>query len=343
MSNTEKAEQQEISVEEKAAQIGKDIGVPEEQIPEYEIKVEEEEKKKADAAKTDASGNDDEGEEDDRLGKRRGETSGDKSDYKSLSNREKRQLRKKRLAQKFDAKDQLIRQQQEQINALANRLNDVDGKLSNFDRSQLEAALRDSQAAYAASEREYAEAFNAGDAQKATLSMRKMYETQKRVEQFQAIAARQQAAPRQQQEQVDANVSLKAQQWAAQNGWYRTDGSDEDSAIAQTVAARLVGEGFDPKTDDYWEELDDRLAQRGIGDGGYDREEPVVEQPKERVAKRRSSPPVGGTTGRGDLGGKQTVTLPTDFINNMKASGIWDDPVKKHRAIQNYMRIQSGG
>ena len=333
----------ELSVEDKAEQIGKDIGVKDEPIPDYDIQP-------IDETPKEQAVDDD---EDKRLGKEREPAEG-KKNFKEMSNREKRALRKKRLSEKFDQKDAIIRQQQEQMNALAARLNEVDGKLTGYDKAQLDAALRDTQNVFAQSEKSYMDAFNSGDAAKATQAMRSMYDAQKRVETLQAVAARQQLQlprqPQQAQNQVDSVTMSKAQAWAAENKWYKADGADEDSAIAQTLAERLVAEGFDPKTDDYWEEFDDRLGQRGVGShDDEDEQQSQSEQLRqEPVAPKRRSPPVSSGSNRGDIsGGKVAITLPTALIQQMKESGAWDDPARKHKIIKDYQRIraeeQSGG
>ena len=341
MSNTDKSQTQELSTEEKAAQIGKDIGVKEE-IPEYDIKAEDEQQEEQTI--------EDDG--DKRLGKTRDEQLGGK-DHKELSNREKRQLRKKRLAAKFDAKDAIINQLQEQLNATVSRLNEVDGKLTGYDKSQLDNALRDTNGFLIQAQKDYTDAFNAGDAAKSAQAMERMYEAKERIKALNGIAARQQQ-PRQQiqqqpQQGVNPAVINKANSWAAENPWYKADGSDEDSELTQKIAERLIKEGFDATTDDYWEELNDRLESRGIGkrdDADYvdQQDQTQSEQLKQdtKPVQRRRSPPVNGGGNRGDLGGgRKTVTLPTALINHMKEIGAWDDPVRKHRMIKDYQRIKA--
>jgi hypothetical protein len=110
-----------------------------------------------------------------------------------------------------------------------------------------------------------------------------------------------------------------------------------------------VRDGFDPQSDDYWDELDDRLSTKGIGDAqddDYDDQQSQSQSQRERQTVRekpqRRSPPVGGGNGRGDLGaGKTAVTLPTVFINALKEAGIWDDQKRRSRAIQEHLRIKA--
>lgn len=319
-------DEKELTTEEKAALIGgKDVEAkePEEQIPDYDI--------------TEDTGEEKEPEDDDkRLGKPK-----DGVDHKQLSNREKRQLRKKRLAEKFDAKDNLIRQQAQQINELASRLNDVDGKLSQVDQDSLVRAWNETQAVFQSAEQEHAAAFSTGDGAKATLAMRKMYEAQKRLDELQAINTRNQSLQGQprQQPKADAVVVNRAKEWASKNPWFNEGG--EDKVIADAIATKLVADGYDPKTDDYWDELDDRLAQRGIGE--VDDEEEQSQSQRERQEEdakpvKRRSPPVNGGGGRGDLGaGKTSITLPTAYIKTLKDNGYWEDKPTRDRMIKRYL------
>lgn len=332
----------ELTSEEKAALIGKDDkanghdkdvdnGEP---VPDYEVTEEGDE----------ALPKEEEG--DKRLGKSR-----EDRDRAHLSNREKRQLRKKRIAEKFDAKDALIKQQQEQLNALAGRLNEVDGRLSQVDHQTLVQTYNESVAAFQEAERKHKEAFSSGDGEKATVAMREMYTAQRRIDECEAINARNQQQPQRQQQapQKDMVVVTKAKEWSANNPWFKAIGApgrDEDSAITDAVAKRLVEEGFDARTDDYWDELSDRLAARGIGDDDQQDQSQSQRERQEtpKAPERRKSPPVGGGNGRGDIApGKVAVSLPTKFIDALKEAGIWQDKVRRNRAILNHQRIVAEG
>ena len=73
----------------------------------------------------------------------------------------------------------------------------------------------------------------------------------------------------------------KAQQWASKNPWF---GEDQGLTFAAFGLHReLMEEGFDGKTDDYYTELDTRLAKYGINSDNGDREQ-VSDSPVQRVA-----------------------------------------------------------
>ena len=114
----EKEDTEDQTTEDKAVEIGKKVDAvvtdKEEPIPDYEITEDGAKDEKVDL-KSDKKDDD----EDERIGKSRDDK--EKEDHRKLSNREKRHLKKKRVAEKFDAKDALIRQQQEQLNTMAAR------------------------------------------------------------------------------------------------------------------------------------------------------------------------------------------------------------------------------
>lgn len=319
-------DKEDQTIEDKAEDIGRKVEAEkkdEEVIPDYDVKELDVEKESADA------------DEDERIAKGKDGSEHERGDRKQLSNREKRQMRKKRISEKFDAKDAIIRQQQEQLNSLAGRLNDVDGRLSTYDHSQLQKAYDESIAAFRSAEAKHSEAFSTGDGAKATLAMREMYVAQKRIDDLEAINARQQNTQRQpvRAPQADVAVVSKATSWADRNPWFKPGATDDDSAIADTIASKLVKEGYDPKSDDYWDELDERLETKGVGQ----RDEEQEEERRPNKQQRRS-PPIGGGGGRGDIGnGKVQVSLPTAYINALKENGKWDDPVTRNRMIKRYI------
>lgn len=310
-------------VADKAAQIGKDIGVEKagdgkEVLPDYEI-------------------TEDDG-EDERIAKERAPAA--KTERKQLSNKEKRDLRKKRLAEKFNEKDGIIQSQQEKLDRLEQWKNEVEGRLSNVDKGKVDDAMAQIGNAYNKAKADYTSAFTEGDGEKAATAMAAMYEHQRKYEDLQKLKQQyEKAAPAKNQPNgavPDQRVIIKAKAWAEKHDWYNPSGTDEDSEIAKSISQVLANEGFDPKTDDFWEELDDRLEKRGIGTGD-DEDDEVEEKPKMR---KRASPPVSGGSNRGDVAGKVKINLPTAYVKTLKDNGLWDDVPKRNRLIAAYLKNQ---
>jgi hypothetical protein len=78
-------------------------------------------------------------------------------------------------------------------------------------------------------------------------------------EEFEKELEKQQAAP-QQQPEVRQQPSSKALAWAEKNTWFRSDGEMTD--YAQRIHRGLVAEGFDTESDDYYNELTNRVKTK---------------------------------------------------------------------------------
>ena len=69
----------------------------------------------------------------------------------------------------------------------------------------------------------------------------------------------QQPAPQQQQRQAPARPDPRAEDWAEKNEWF---GKDEPMTLTSfSIHRKLVEEGFDPKSDSYYNEIDVRMRE----------------------------------------------------------------------------------
>jgi hypothetical protein len=314
-------EHEDDVIADKAAAVGKEMGVEKDEEPEFDIQ--------------------EESEDDASIGKQRGETREAKAEREKLSNREKRHLRKKKLNDKFSEKDSIISAQQQRIDAMEARLADVDGRLHGINKAEVDKAINDTANAFSQAEKAHAESFSEGDGEKATLAMRAMYDAQRKLEQLGTLKQQVERVPVQQpvqQERPDQRIVNKAKAWAESNAWYKANGGDTDSEVAKAISGALIKEGYDATSDDFWDELDDRLAkyipEKVQTRDDEDDEDEVVVQPK-----KRATPPVNGGSKRSDLKGKKTITLPTSYINMLKANGIYDDKEKMARILKDRERI----
>lgn len=322
MPESQEVEQDEIdATKEKAEDIGKELGIEKDEIPDYDIQEED----------------------DDKLAKERDTTAKPaKEDRYKLTNREKRLAKKKKINNVISEKDAIIQRQQQELERLAQRQNEVEGRLSGINKNELEKAWNDTVAAFNQAEMDHAAAFTEGDGAKATKAMRVMYDAQRRIEQLNGVKQQLENPPAKQRQaqQPDNRVITKKAQWESHNSWYKTDARDSDSEVARALAGAIANEGFDPGTDDYWDELDERVAKYLPDKAVQDDEDEDEDEPAPRPVRKRSSPPIAGGNGRPDLRGKKTVTLPTAFIQTLKDNGIYDDVEKRNRVIQRYLNGQ---
>ena len=132
-----------------------------------------------------------------------------------------------------------------------------------------------------------------------------------------------QAAPQQvPQQQAPAQPDPKASAWAERNSWF---GSDEPMTLtAFSIHKKLVEEeGYDPTSDDYYGELDNRIR----------RDFPHKFESK---TNKSSGPAVAGANRGGKTSGKKSVKLSQSQVAIAKKLGITNEQYAKQLlALQN--------
>jgi hypothetical protein len=137
---------------------------------------------------------------------------------------------------------------------------------------------------------------------------------------------------------MDPEVVSHAQQWATKNRWYKPQGTDPDSRLMLSLDAQVHEDGFDPRTPEYWEELDERA--RKYLPHRYSRR-------ANTVASRGEKEYEGGTAGAGSpvsgsdrevrgRTGSGSYVLSRERVEALKESGMWDDPEKRAKMIKRY-------
>jgi hypothetical protein len=132
----------------------------------------------------------------------------------------------------------------------------------------------------------------------------------------------------------EPEVQRNAAQWINKNSWYKVDGTDRDSKVTMKASEMLVEEGWDPKDLDFWDELDSRLHKslphryNEASDNNS-----VVRKPRNVVGSsgREASAAYGGTN-------RTQFVLTPERVNAMKEAGAWDNPQRKQKMIENFMK-----
>jgi len=156
------------------------------------------------------------------------------------------------------------KQVQAEANSLKERMSSLDNSYVNEYTTRVETQL-------AQTEKEMARAMELGDTQAAVEAQRKLTALsiesdrasqakmqQERQKEAAAQQPQQQAQPQQQQMR---RPDRKAEDWAEKNEWF---GQDEAMTFAAFgIHKKLVEEeGFDPQSDDYYTELDQRISEK---------------------------------------------------------------------------------
>lgn len=285
----------------------------------------------------------DEGEEASASDERVGQD--DESSLTDEEREERRRDRKERKERQREARDRDKRE----LNFLRKRNEDLEQRFSQLDQrvAATEVSSIDSRIAYLknqinVADQVHAKAVADGAGEDATEALRIRDELKagvSRLEQAKRqVVSTSRAAPTQDPPEVDPDLKRNALSWMERHPWYRTDRSDEDSAIVGAIDDRLIAEGFDPTTKNYWDELTRRVKRR-LPDrfkeaNGHDEDEDGSEE--EAPRRSEASGPRFATGGKTRALKKNEVYVSPERKAAMIEAGVWDDPVLRTKYLKRY-------
>lgn len=285
----------------------------------------------------------DEGEESDaRLTDRRG---AHEDTERPLSKSKRNRLRAK---EKLEQKESIIRSLSQQNRTLSERLNSLEQRQGSSEIAMLDKAINDTRAAVEMAEQRHSEALMSNDPRLVTDAMKGLYATQRQLETLETTRANYAQAVRKPQGAVDPNISRNVNAWMARNSWFRPGGTDNDSRIAKTLDDAVAAEGYDPATEEYWNELDRRIKKHlpervrharqeddTLDDDEADENPPAKNRGGKQEEGGRSH--VRGSSAGGQAGGKRVrVVLSKERVQALKDAGIWDDVERRNKMIRQY-------
>jgi len=245
-------------------------------------------------------------------------------------NRQKRQRRKehhKQVSSEKDVKlDFLGRQNQE----LLERLSVLEKKSHGSDLARLNKAMEDQQNRILFAKQKISEATSTGNGELLTSAQEMWFEARRQFESLDAVKKRATAQPKQRTIQApDPLLQRHANNWMSNNQWYDPNGRDPDSKVALTIDQAMAEEGWNPKTPDYWEELDTRLQK-------YLPHRYTLGTSERQVSRPRNVVTSSGRESATSSGGRNSFTLSSDQVRAMKDAGMWDDADKRAKMIRRY-------
>jgi hypothetical protein len=269
--------------------------------------------------------------------------------------KEERTRRKTAARAREEGQRRLIAQQQQVIEELSGRVAAVERTGLSTHINHVDAAIADTVNRLAEATQAHAHAVSLGDGMAAAEAVELMMDLRMRKVQLDGnkrqLARAVQEQPRgsttqqppQQAPTLPASVQSRAAAFVERNkDWYNPAGNNAESKLVIAVDQEVAEDGFDPSTDEYWQEVDSRLKKY------------LPHRIKQAHTSARSegnslpSSPVSGSSrsqasGRG---GTTIYTLSADRVAAMKESGAWDDPKRKADQIkrfQTYDAEQKGG
>jgi hypothetical protein len=243
--------------------------------------------------------------------------------------RARRKAKKEYIKQTNVEKDQRLAMLDRQNRELMERLSVVERKSQSADMARIDKAIEDKELRVQYAAMKISEATSAADGEALIKAQEMWYETRRELEALKgmknrAVRSTQEPAP------IDNSVKLQAQQWMDRNPWYDPNSDDEDAAITKVIDERLVKEGWNPATKEYWDELDRRVHKRLPHRYTDDIDErPIARKPRSVVTG-------SGRESVAASGAKNTFVLAPEQVRAMKDAGMWDDPQARNRMIKRY-------
>jgi hypothetical protein len=246
--------------------------------------------------------------------------------------REERRLKKQINREKLKESNHLISSLKRRNDELAERLAVIEKKTSGAELARVDKAIEDAGVQVEYAKMKMQEAVNAADGASLTRAQEMWFEAKRKMESLESVksqATKQLSQPRQNIAVPDPMVQKLASDWMERNTWYDPHGRNEESEIAMMIDKKLTAEGYDPASEDYWDELDDRVAKfipqksnRGYNDSN-------------RKERPRSVVTSSGRESSGSARGNE-FRLSPDRVAAMKEAGMWDNPELKQKAIRKY-------
>lgn len=254
----------------------------------------------------------------------------------------RRERNRKRRAENKERRKDYVESLKRELAARDSIINDLSTRVAHVERqgvgsqlASLDGAIKESADAYNYFKNINKQAIEQANGQVAVDAQEKMFAAQTRYQQLTAAkqnAIKQQNAP----QPLDPMLKTHAESWMKKNDWYDPSGTDMDSRVVLTLDDQLAKEGWNPKTAEYWEELETRknkyLPHRK--NGGYN---------KPQASNSRPRVPVAGGSGRetSNGGDKGSYRLSAERVNALKEAGLWDDPSKRADAVKRFKQYDA--
>jgi hypothetical protein len=126
------------------------------------------------------------------------------------------------------------------------------------------------------------------------------------------------------QQSVDDMTIHHAKQFMSDHPWYNAQGADEDSGIVLAIDQSLSKEGYDSRSEDYWDELRYRVQKR------------LPEKFKEVSRSPRGGPQVGSGKEYAPSTTKKEIFVSPERVQALKDAGVWEDPVLRMKYVKRY-------
>jgi hypothetical protein len=304
-------------------------------------------RKKTKAKKSDEDEDGDSDEDDERVG--HGEDDGEddedgRSKKRDRESRKARRERQRKARTRNEVELNFLRQQNEKLES---EIREVRGRVDRTEVGSLDQRIVSVQSQLKVADQVFAKAVASGDEEdiaEATNIRDRLKDTMGRLNGAKAELARR-SEEAEQEPQVDSRLVYHASRWMRDHNWYDPNGTDRDSRRVASIDDRLVKEGYDPRSPEYWEELSDRVREalphkfkdrRNGNDDDDDLDEDDDRESRGNGKSRRGSGPRFSTGGRERPLRKNEVYVSPERKQALIDAGVWEDPVLRSRYLKKY-------
>lgn len=325
MNSTEKLELQVSEASDGSAT----VVMPQEELPQQDLSIEE--KKSEVTQQSDADDDDfDDNDEDTRSA-----PSGSDPEREAIrqARREERHLKKKLSKARINESNQLINTLKRQNDQMAERLAILEKRTAGADQARLDKAIEDAQVRLQYAKMKIKESTEMADGSGLAEAQEAWYDARRQVEALEALkkkavsASATPAVPK----AADPKLKRLASDWMARNDWYDPNGKDTDSRVAVKIDESLVEEGWDPTTEDYWQELDNRLTKYLPHRYNADSDERSSTTPRRPKTVVTGSGRESQSSARGS-----EFRLSPERVRAIKEAGRWDNITERNKMIRKY-------
>lgn len=255
--------------------------------------------------------------------------SDDDSDREAI--RERRRLerheRKQRAREREDSLRRELSSRDNELSQLRSRLDAIERRNTGGELAQIGNAKKKAVEAYEYFKDQIRVGTEAQNGQAVAEATEKLLQTRTRIEQLDNIE-KAYVQRKQQPQPLDQRVAANAKSWVDSNKWYDPQGKDQDSRVVLMLDQTLAEEGFNPATQEYWDELSQRVKK-------------YLPHRVTRVANRdtittKQKTVVAGSGRETSSSGSTTFRLSAERVKALKDAGKWDDPVERNRMIKQY-------
>lgn len=244
--------------------------------------------------------------------------------------REERKHKKEAQRDREDTLKRELSSRDSVINDLTSRLAVIERKASGMELTTIDNHIKQAEEAYTYFKNQIAIASAAGNHQAIADATEKMIMARDKHSQLNNVKTQYQ---RQQQTPppLDPRMTNHANEWLSRNNWYDPNKSDEDSELASVIDKRLAAEGWNPTTQEYWQELDNRLKKRlpHRYNSGYNG--------PSNGAPRSPRAPVAGSGREGSSNSSgQAYKLSADRVSALKEAGIYPGTPEFVESVKRY-------